>query len=72
MDLVLLELDSAFLLQPRSVLGLLWLQTHFEPSAWDRIAAGSLRLSAVTRQELCRDALAAGLQLSCLAAPLGV
>lgn len=71
-DLVLLELDGAYLLQPRSILGVLWLQTHFEPTAWDRIAAGSLRLSAATRQDLCRDAQAAGLQLSCLATPLGV
>jgi hypothetical protein len=69
-DLVLLELDGAFLLQHRSTIGLLWLQTHFEPSAWDLICSGSLRLSAATRQDLCRDAEDAGLQLSCLAAPL--
>ena len=69
-DLVLLELDGAYLLQHRSILGLLWLQTHFEPSAWDLICSGSLRLSAATRLELCRDAEAAGLRLSCLTAPL--
>jgi hypothetical protein len=71
-DLALLELDGAVLLQPCSILGLLWLQTHFEPGSWDLICSGSVRLSAASRHHLCSDALAAGLQLSCLSAPLGV
>ena len=70
MDLVLLELGTSFVLQPRSVVGLLWLQTHFEPSAWDLICSGSVRLSAATRQQLCGDAEAAGLRLSCLCQPI--
>jgi hypothetical protein len=69
-DLVLIELDGVDLLRHRTILGLLWLQTHFEPSAWDVICSGSARLSTATRQELIRDAEAAGLQLCCLAAPL--
>ncbi|MFZ9229349.1 MAG: hypothetical protein ACO24U_08335 [Prochlorococcaceae cyanobacterium] len=68
-DLALLELDGSYLLQPRSIVGLLWLQTHFEPQSWDLICSGKVRLSAATRSALCADAKSAGLHLSCLAAP---
>ena len=71
-DLALLELKGSYLLQPRSIVGLLWLQTHFEPQSWDLICSGNVRLSAATRPELCADAQRAGLQLSCLAAPSSV
>jgi len=68
-DLALLELEGFYLMQPRSIVGLLWLQTHFEPQSWDLICSGNVRLSAATRSALCADAQRAGLQLSCLAAP---
>ena len=68
-DLALLELDGSYLLQPRSIVGLLWLQTHFEPQSWDLICSGNVRLSAGTRSALCADAQSAGLHLSCLAEP---
>jgi len=68
-DLTLVDCGSSHLLQPCSILGLLWLQTHFEPDSWDLICAGKVRLSSATRESLCRDARAAGLQTSFLAAP---
>ena len=68
-DLILVECGASYLLEPRSILGMLWLQTHFEPDSWDLICAGKVRLSATTRESLCCDATAAGLRISCLAAP---
>jgi hypothetical protein len=68
-DLALVELGSSYLMQPRSIVGLLWLQTHFEPQSWDLICSGKVRLSSDTRATLCADAAAAGLNLSCLAEP---
>ena len=68
-DLALIELGPSFRLEPKSLLGLLWLQTHFESQSWDLICSGQARLSAGTRVALCSDAAAAGLQVSCLAAP---
>ena len=64
MDLAVLSRGNSVVLQPRSVLGLLWLQTHFESSSWDLICSGQARLRAETRDALCRDAQAAGLELS--------
>lgn len=71
MDLALLDLGESVRLQPCSVLGLLWLQTHFDAGAWDLIRSGRVRLSRGSREHLCRDAEAAGLTLSCVTAPLG-
>lgn len=70
MDLALLDLGQSIRLEPRSALGLLWLQTHFEASAWDLIGSGRVFLSRGSCQELCRDAEAAGLTLSCVTAML--
>ena len=63
MDLAVIDSGSGVSLQPRSVLGVLWLQTHFEASSWDLICSGQARLRVETREALCRDARAAGLQL---------
>jgi len=64
MDLAVINSGQSLSLQPRSVLGLLWLQTHFEASSWDLICSGQARLRVETRDALCRDAEAAGLTLA--------
>ncbi|MBM5798478.1 MAG: hypothetical protein FJ060_10035 [Cyanobacteria bacterium K_Offshore_0m_m2_072] len=69
MDLALVELGASYRLEPQSILGLLWLQTHFEPQAWERLCSGSVRLIAASRVSLCADAVAAGLEVSCFQAP---
>ncbi|MFM1812653.1 MAG: hypothetical protein RLZZ336_1591 [Cyanobacteriota bacterium] len=69
LDLLLIEMGAAFLIQPRSILGVVWLQTHFEPATWDLICSGRVRLSACHQASLCADAEAAGLRLGCLRAP---
>lgn len=63
MDLTLTPLSSGFRVLPASALGLLWLQTHFEPETWDLVCEGRVRLSAASIGSLCADARAAGLVL---------
>jgi DNA-binding transcriptional LysR family regulator len=60
-DLSLTAKGESYQLMPRSVIGMLWLQTHFETSTWDLICSGSVRLNAPSCDNLCQDALEAGL-----------
>lgn len=69
-DLALIEVGSSYRLEHQSIVGLLWLQTHFGPESWDLICSGKVRLSGATREALCADAAAAGLKLCCLKAPI--
>jgi len=62
-DLSLTAFGDSYQLQPRSVIGMLWLQTHFETSSWDLICIGAVRLKAESCNALCRDAEAAGLNV---------
>jgi hypothetical protein len=64
MDLALAGTGTTYRLLPRSVLGVLWLQTHFETSTWPLLCSGSVRLTASSTDQLCRDAEAAGLRVS--------
>ena len=63
-DLSLTAKGDSFQLMPRSVIGMLWLQCHFETSTWDLICAGAVRLKAESCDALCRDASTAGLNVS--------
>jgi hypothetical protein len=60
-DLSLTAKGDSFQLEPRSVIGMLWLQTHFETNTWELICSGAVRLQAACVEELCRDASQAGL-----------
>ena len=60
-DLCLTEMSGSFRLEARSVLGLLWLQTHFESDTWELVCSGDVRISAASSLDLQRDASAAGL-----------
>lgn len=64
MDLSLITEGQAFRLQPESVHGMLWLQTHFEKSNWELLAEGLATVSQSNADELMEDALNAGLNLS--------
>ena len=68
MDLSLITEGQAFRLQPESVLGMLWLQTHFDKSHWDLLAEGLARVSQANADELMKDASNAGLNVSPLPA----
>ena len=63
-DLSLTAKGNSYQLMPRSVIGMLWLQTHFENSTWDLICSGSVRLPAKSCDQLCGDALKAGLSVA--------
>ena len=68
-DLRLTGMGDSFQLCATSVLGMLWLQTHFETSTWDLICSGSVRISAESSLGLQRDACAAGLLVTRITAP---
>jgi hypothetical protein len=63
-DLSLTAKGDSYQLLPRSVIGMLWLQTHFETSSWDLICSGAARLKADSCDHLCSDALEAGLNVA--------
>ena len=56
--------SESYQLMPRSVLGMLWLQTHFEANTWDLICSGAVRLTSGSCDSLCRDAIQAGLSVA--------
>ena len=68
MDLSLITEGQAFRLQPESVHGMLWLQTHFEESHWELLAEGLATVSKSNADELIEDASDAGLNLSPISA----
>ena len=61
MDLSFAAAGASIQVIPRSPLGMLWLQTHFETDNWDLICSGQARLTASSCQHLSRDARQAGL-----------
>ncbi len=63
-DLSLTAKGDTYKLLPRSVMGMLWLQTHFETSTWDLICSGAVRLKADSCDHLCSDAVDAGLNVA--------
>ena len=63
-DLSLTAKGDTYQLLPRSVMGMLWLQTHFETSTWDLICSGAVRLKADSCDHLCSDAVDAGLNVA--------
>ena len=63
MDLSLTGQGDSYRITPRSVLGMLWLQTHFESDTWDLICGGQVNLKSDCCDHLCTDALEAGLQV---------
>ena len=63
-DLSLTAKGDSYQLLPRSVIGMLWLQTHFETSSWDLICTGAVRLKADSCDHLCSDAIEAGLNVA--------
>lgn len=67
MDLRLTPIGDSVRLTPVSVVGMLWLQTHFEACTWDLVCSGTLRISRESCDQLQRDASSAGLMVQRLA-----
>ena len=66
MDICLIETDSGTHLRPNSVLGMLWLQTHFENEHWDALANRDISIPSQEATVLYQDAQQAGLEVACL------
>jgi hypothetical protein len=67
-DLALARLSQGVRLVPCSVLGMVWLQTHFEDRLWEPLASGLARIDRVSAEQLGCDAEAAGLKVARLTA----
>ena len=65
MDICLTNIDNSLnkSLQPKSVIGMLWLQTHFENNQWDALSNNSVIISNSNSKILIDDANKAGLKV---------
>ena len=68
MDICLINIDnhSNKSIQPISVLGMLWLQTHFENDQWEAFSNNSVIISSESSKLLIEDAKSAGLNVKSL------
>ena len=67
MDICLINIDNKFnkSLQPKSAVGMLWLQTHFENDQWEALSNSTVIISEENSQLLIEDAKNAGLDIKC-------
>ena len=65
MDICLInkENNSTKSIQPTSVLGMLWLQTHFENDQWEALSNNLVVISQQNSKLLIEDATSAGLNI---------
>ena len=65
MDICLVDIDnnSNKSLKPTSVIGLLWLQTHFEDNQWEALSNNQVIISKENSKLLVKDAISAGLNI---------
>ena len=67
MDICLITIDNHLnkSLQAKSVLGMLWLQTHFDNDQWEALSNSTVIISEENSQLLIEDATNAGLDIKC-------
>ena len=65
MDICLVNIDnnSNKSLKPTSIIGMLWLQTHFENDQWDALSNNQVIISKENSKLLVKDAISAGLKV---------
>ena len=65
MDISLENIDNNLnkSLKPTSILGMLWLQTHFENDQWEAISNNAVIISKENSELLVEDATPAGLKI---------
>ena len=65
MDICLVDIDnnSNKSLKPTSVIGMLWLQTHFEDNQWEALSNNQVIISKENSKLLVNDAMSAGLDI---------
>ena len=65
MDICLVNIDnnSNKSLKPTSIIGMLWLQTHFEDNQWEALSNNQVIISKEDSKLLVKDAISAGLKI---------
>ena len=68
MDICLRTIDNNLnkSLQPKSAIGMLWLQTHFENEQWEALSNSTIIISEENSKLLIKDATDAGIDIKCL------
>tara|TARA_B100000700_G_C14692381_1_gene690532 strand:- start:111 stop:341 length:231 start_codon:yes stop_codon:yes gene_type:complete len=61
MDLRLIETDKGTNIQPLSIHGMLWLQTHFENIYWEDLAQNQVLIRNSEVEDLSKDAQEGGI-----------
>ena len=67
MDICLVTIDNDLnkSLLPKSAIGMLWLQTHFENDKWEALSNSTVIISEENSKLLIEDAKNAGLNVEC-------
>ena len=65
MDICLVNIDNNLnkSIKPVSVIGMLWLQTHFENDEWESLSNNAVIISKENSELLVKDATSAGLNI---------
>ena len=65
MDICLVNIDNNFnkSVRPTSVIGMLWLQTHFDNDHWEALSKNEVIVSKENSNLLVKDATSAGLKI---------
>ena len=65
MDICLVNIDNNLnkCLKPTSVIGMLWLQTHFENDQWEALSNNAVIISEKNSKLLVEDVTQAGLKI---------
>ena len=65
MDICLVNIDNNLnkSLMPTSVIGMLWLQTHFENDQWEALSNNQVIISKEDSELLAKDVTSAGLKI---------
>ena len=64
MDINLSDQRNGTLIEPRSVHGILWLQTHFESEHWESLSNGLVIIPSKDAKMLGEDASLAGINVN--------
>tara|TARA_Y100001968_G_scaffold109927_1_gene99460 strand:- start:217 stop:444 length:228 start_codon:yes stop_codon:yes gene_type:complete len=64
MDISLTEKRNGTQIEPKTIHGILWLQTHFESKHWEIISYGQVIIPTKDAQMLQEDATNAGLNVN--------
>ncbi len=64
MDIRLSDIGNGAKIEPKSIHGILWLQTHFQSEHWESLSNGVVIIPNKDAQMLGKDASEAGINVS--------